>query len=172
MTLSIRRAEPNDADALALVGAATFLESYSGVIDGGALLRHCSEKQTARVYAAALADRDQALWLAEAGPGGAPVGYLHLAPPDLPVETKPGDLEIKRIYVLDKMQRTGLGARLLAACEDEARERGADRVLLGVYKRNAKALGFYERVGFQTCGERAFNVGGVIYNDWVLEKRL
>ncbi len=172
MMLSIRRAEPTDAAALALVGAATFLESYSGVIDGGALVRHCVQKQTEPVYAAALADQKQALWLAEAGPGAAPVGYLHLAPPDLPVPTQAGDLEIKRIYVLDKLQRSGLGAKLLAACEDEARERGAGRVLLGVYKGNAKALGFYERVGFQTCGERTFDVGGTVYNDWVLEKRL
>jgi ribosomal protein S18 acetylase RimI-like enzyme len=170
MTISIRRAASADAPALALVGAATFLESYSGVIDGGALMRHCAEKQTETVYAAALADRDQALWLAEAAPGAAPVGYLHLAPPDLPVETGPDDLEIKRIYVLDKLQRSGLGAQLLAACEGEARARGAARLLLGVYKGNARALSFYDRVGFARCGERAFDVGGTVYQDWVLAK--
>lgn len=170
MTVSIRRARPADAPALTLVGAATFLESYSGVIDGGALMRHCAEKQTEAFYAAALADRDQALWLAEADPGAAPVGYLHLAPPDLPVQTGPHDLEIKRIYVLDKLQRSGLGAQLLAACEAEARARGVARLLLGVYKGNARALGFYDRVGFARCGERAFDVGGTVYQDWVLTK--
>jgi ribosomal protein S18 acetylase RimI-like enzyme len=172
MSLSIRRAEPTDAAALALVGAATFLESYSGVIDGGALIRHCAQKQTEPVYATALADNAQALWIAESTPGASPVGYLHLTPPDLPVEIRDGDLEIKRIYVLDKLQRSGLGRRLLAAAEDEARLRLAPRLLLGVYKGNAKALAFYERVGFVTCGERAFDVGGAIYDDWVLEKRL
>lgn len=172
MTVSTRRATPNDAAALALVGAATFLESYSCVIDGGALMRHCANKQTTPVYAAALDDHQQALWLAEAEPGAAPVGYLHLAPPDLPVATRAGDLEIKRIYVLGKLQGSGLGAQLLAACEDESRRRGASRLLLGVYKGNTKALGFYERVGFSKCGERAFDVGGTVYDDWVLEKRL
>ena len=172
MNTEIRPARPADAAAIALVGAATFLESYAGVIDGGALMRHCAHKQTEAVYAAALADPAQALWIAEAAPGAAPVGYLHLAPPDLPVETRPGDLEIKRIYVLNPLQRSGLGARLLEACDAEARSRGATRVLLGVYKENAKALAFYERTGFSVCGERAFDVGGTVYQDWVLEKRL
>lgn len=172
MSVQVRRATSSDAPALALVGAATFLESYSGVIDGRALMRHCALKQTETVYAAALADAAQALWLAEIEPGAAPVGYLHLAPPDLPVETRPSDLEIKRIYVLGKLQTAGVGARLLAACEAEARRRGAARLLLGVYQGNAKALGFYDRVGFRRCGERRFDVGGAVYQDWVLEKRL
>lgn len=172
MNSEIRPAQGADAAALALVGAATFLESYAGVIDGGALMRHCAQKQTEAVYAAALADPAQALWIAEAAPGAAPVGYLHLAPPDLPIETGVGDLEIKRIYVLSPLHRSGLGARLLEACEAAARARDAHRLLLGVYKNNAKALAFYERTGFTVCGERAFDVGGTVYQDWVLEKRL
>jgi hypothetical protein len=111
MQIDIRPARDGDAQALAVVGTATFLESYAGVIDGGALVRHCADKHTQAAYAAALADPAQALWLAEAAPGAAPVGYLHLAPPDLPVETRAGDLEIKRIYVLSMLQRSGLGAR-------------------------------------------------------------
>lgn len=172
MSFVIRRALTADADAVALVGAATFLESYAGVIDGGALVRHCVQKQTGPVYAAAIADPEHAVWIAETGPGAAPVGYLHMTPPDLPVETHPLDLEIKRIYVLASLQRSGLGLKLLTACEEEARRRGAARLLLGVYKGNAKALGFYERVGFSKCGERAFDVGGTVYDDWVLEKPL
>ena len=172
MTVTVRRAGSGDAPALALVGAATFLESYAGVIDGAALMAHCAQKQTEAVYAAALADEAQALWLAEIAPGAAPAGYLHLAKPDLPVTTGPDDLEIKRIYVLDKLQGTGLGAQLLSDCEAEARRRAAPRLLLGVYKGNTKALGFYARAGFSRCGERQFDVGGVCYDDWVLEKAL
>ena len=172
MHTSLRLATIDDAAALAVVGAATFLESYAGVIDGRALVRHCAQRQTETLYAAALADPAQALWLAELGPGAAPVGYLHMSPPDLPVQTRPDDLEIKRIYVLDRLQRSGLGARLLGACEVEARLRGARRILLGVYKQNAPALAFYERAGFSVCGERAFDVGGTLYQDWVMEKPL
>ncbi|MFW6413297.1 MAG: GNAT family N-acetyltransferase [Oceanicaulis sp.] len=168
MTITVRRAEKSDAQPLALVGAATFLESYAGVIDGAALVRHCATRHTAEFYAAALADSAQALWLAEID--RAPVGYLHLTPPDLPVELSEADLEIKRIYVLSSLHRTGLGRRLLGEAEACARRAGADRLLLGVYKENARALAFYERVGFEIAGERAFDVGGVAYQDWVLAK--
>jgi len=176
MTLSaapaVRQAAPPDAAALAVIGAATFLESYAGVVDGGAVVRHCRERHAEAVYAAALDAPEEALWIAELAPGAAPVGYAHLTAPDLPVETQPHDREIKRIYVLSKLQGSGLGRRLLSAAEEHARARGARRLLLGVYKGNAPALAFYDRVGFERIGERDFDVGGVVYEDWVLAKTL
>lgn len=172
MDIAVRRAHPEDSDALAVVGTATFLESYSGVIDGAGLVRHCAEKQTAPVYAKALADPAQALWLAELAPGASPVGYMHLTAPDLPIETLPTDLEVKRIYVLGKLQGSGLGRRLIALAQEEARARGARRLLLGVYKGNESALAFYDRVGFAIAGERSFDVGGDVYDDWVLAKTI
>ncbi len=172
MKTRLRRAGPEDALPLSVVGTATFLESYAGVIDGSALVRHCGELQSVAAYDKALADSAQALWLAELDPGRAPVGYLHMTKPDLPVETRDGDLEIKRIYVLATQQRAGLGRLLLNAAALFAREQRARRILLGVYKKNAAALAFYDRVGFERVGERAFDVGGVTYQDWVLAKRL
>jgi ribosomal protein S18 acetylase RimI-like enzyme len=172
MSITIRKSVPGDEAALALVGAATFLESYAGVVDGAAIVRHCAERQTPDVYAAALADPRQALWLAEAAPGAAPVGYLHLAPPDLPVETRPGDIEMKRIYVLSKLHRSGLGLMLLQAGLAHARATHCKRMLLGVYKQNARAIGFYEAHGFKSVGERQFDVGGAVYCDWVMAKDL
>jgi len=172
MDFSLRRAHAADAPALALVGSATFLESYAGVVDGGAIIRHCAEQHTAEVYAKALDRPDHALWLAEQAPGAAPVGYLHLTPPDLPVALQPGDVEIKRIYVLASLHRSGLGRRFVEAAVSHAVAMGAPRLLLGVYKGNARALGFYDRMGFEQIGVRQFDVGGRIYDDWVLAKAL
>ena len=168
--IAIRRAGPGDAPALALVGAATFLESYAGVIDGAAVARHCAERQTIGVYDQALSSSDQVLWLAEQAPGAAPVGYLHMTPPDLPVKTGPDDAEIKRIYVLATVQRCGLGRRLLETALDHARAAGKRAVFLGVYKANAKALAFYGAMGFEAVGERTFDVGGRTYHDWVMAR--
>ncbi|TGY90509.1 GNAT family N-acetyltransferase [Marinicauda algicola] len=167
---AIRRCNREDAAALALAGKATFLESYAGVVDGAAIRRHCEERQTAAYYEACLADPAHALWIAEVPPGAAPVGYLHLSPPDLPVQTGPGDIEIKRIYLLSKFHGSGAGRALFEAALEEARARGKTRLLLGVYKQNAKALGFYERMGFTRVGEREFDVGGAVYEDWVLAR--
>lgn len=168
MSISVRQARSGDQDSLALVGAATFLESYSGVVDGGAIIRHCAERHTPSVYAQALKTSGHALWLAEMAPGAAPVGYLHLTPPDLPVETQATDLEIKRIYVLASLHRSGLGRRFVEQAAEHARANAMSRLLLGVYQGNTRALAFYERMGFETIGTRQFDVGGRIYDDWVL----
>lgn len=166
--LTIRRARPGDEAALAIVGAASFLESYAGVVDGQGIIRHCQERHTPQVYASALADPAHALWLAEMAPGAAPVGYLHLAPPDLPVQTGPGDIEIKRIYVLSRLHGTGLGRRLIETALTHARDAEMRNIVLGVYKGNARALAFYGRAGFEALGERSFDVGGSVYCDWVM----
>ncbi|MCC5996243.1 MAG: GNAT family N-acetyltransferase [Oceanicaulis sp.] len=172
MSVLVRKARPGDERALALAGAATFLDSYAGVVDGAAIVRHCAERHTPEVYAAALADPDQALWIAEQAPGGAPVGYLHLTPPDLPVEIRPGDIEMKRIYVLSRLHRSGLGLRLLEAGLAHARAAGRSRILLGVYQGNERALAFYRAQGFTSLGERQFDVGGQVYCDWVMARDL
>lgn len=166
--VTIRPARPGDEAALALVGAASFLESYAGIVDGQGIIRHCQERHTAEVYARALADPSQRLWLAEIAPGGAPVGYLHLAAPDLPVPTGPNDIEIKRIYVLSRLHGTGLGRTLVETALEHARAAGHTSVVLGVYKGNERALAFYGRAGFEALGERQFDVGGNVYCDWVM----
>ncbi len=166
----IRRARSGDENALALIGAATFLESYAGVVDGAAIVRHCAERHSPAVYAAALASADEALWLAEMAPGAAPAGYLHMTAPDLPVPTGPDDIEIKRIYALSRLHGTGLGRRLLEAGLAHARAAGKRAVFLGVYRGNARALAFYGKMGFEAVGEREFDVGGRTYQDWVMAR--
>lgn len=167
--VAIRSCNPRDAEALALVGRATFLESYSEVLPGADILAHCATQHAPELYAAWLARDDHELWIAETA-GGAPVGYVTLNPPDLPVETGPGDVEIKRIYLLSRYHGAGLGAALLATARTGAAARGFDRILLGVFSQNAPAIGFYRRQGFAQVGVRQFQVGANRYDDLVLAR--
>ena len=162
---SLRRAAPGDAEALALVGAATFLETYAGEMPGADIVAHCAARHGAALYAEWL-DRGWATWLAEA-PQGAPLGYAVLAEPDIP-QRGPGDLELKRIYVLSRLHGSGAGQALFGAALEEARARGAPRLLLGAYARNHRALAFYRRCGFREVGSRSFTVGGVTFDDDVV----
>ena len=41
-TWAIREAGEADAAALALIGAATFLETFAGILDGEAIVGHCA----------------------------------------------------------------------------------------------------------------------------------
>lgn len=170
--LQIRRCTSADAPALALIGQCTFLETYADVLPGAAIIAHCAKAHALEQYTAWLADPAYQHWLVEA-PGGAPVGFMLVGPPDLPLEgVSAQDLEIKRIYLLSKFQGGGVGKRLVAEAVGHAAERAATRLLLGVYGKNLAAIGFYQRSGFTKVGTRTFNVGGNLYDDFIMGRTL
>lgn len=170
-TVRVRAAGPGDAARLSLLGRATFLESYAHLLPVEDILAHAEHQHDPAVYARWLADPACRLWLAEAAPGGAPVGYLVATPPDLPLpDIGPRDLEIRRIYLLHRFHRLGLGRWLMEEALAVAREAGVARVLLGVYSRNEGALAFYERMGFTHAGTRQFRVGANEYHDYILQR--
>jgi GNAT superfamily N-acetyltransferase len=154
------------------VGQATFLETFSGILDGGAIIEHCRHAHSAAQYHHWLADADAAVWLAELTPGNAPVGYLVLARPELPAADVARDLELKRIYLLGRYHGGGTGKRLLGQAIEHATLAGAARLLLGVYAGNASAIGFYRQQGFTNLTQRQFNVGGRAYDDNVMSLAL
>lgn len=163
-TFVIRPADAADVARLALIGSATFLETFAGVIEGCALLEHCRTQHSEASYAQYLARGAQA-WLAEAG--GAPIGYALLAEPELEV-AQPGDRELKRIYALSRFHGGGAGADLLDAAVSAADQ--SERLLLGVKADNARAIAFYEKNGFAKIATRRFDVGGTLYDDIVLAR--
>ena len=167
-TWTIREAGEDDVAALALIGAATFLETFAGILDGAAITGHCAAQHSEAAYRAYLASGARA-WLAEAQPGGAPIGFALVASPDLAVAEE-GDIELKRIYSLSRFHGSGLGAALMR--EAIAAAQGHRRLLLGVYARNERALAFDRTQGFADLGTRRFNVGGKLYDDRVLARPL
>jgi diamine N-acetyltransferase len=168
MTFTIKPCQTGDGARLASVAQATFLETYSGIVDGGDILAHNQRTHAPEAYEALLTDPDVALFLAVVEPGQAPIGYAMLTPPDLPVETGPGDVELKRIYALHRFHGVGVGPALMAAAREAATERGGKRLLLGAYGQNHRAIAFYRRNGFEQVGTRRFQVGANVYDDVVL----
>lgn len=62
-----------------------------------------------------------------------------------------GDLaELKRLYVLEAYHGQGIGYRLVQALLAHARREGFRRVRLLTDVKQARAVGFYRRVGFHT----------------------
>jgi len=170
MDWSVRKAGNDDADRLALIGSATFLETFAGILDGDAIVAHCAKEHSASAYRA-YAEAGAHAWLAEMEPGGAPIGFALVGTANLP-GARPEDLELKRIYTLSRCHGLGVGAALMNAAADHARHRRAARLLLGVYAGNDRAMAFYKKNGFVRIADRQFQVGDRHYDDVVLAKPL
>lgn len=169
--VSLRSCGPAEAQALALVGAATFLETFAGILEGEHILEHCARKHSAESYRSLLAEPLAAAWLAEVR--SAPVGYALVTPPvELPVPLEQDDLELKRIYLLSRFQGIGIGLQLMECAREYARTHGAQRLLLAVYQGNPRAIAFYRRRGFAEVGTRTFHIGQGTYHDLILAANL
>lgn len=185
--VSLRRATPEDTEALALLGAATFLEAFTWMLPGADIVTHCTHHHTPEAYRTYLAKSDTRITLAVTA-GGAPVGYAMLTTPDLPsFDVHPGDLELKRIYlfsrfrsartpVLDPAGQTIPGLRLGQALMDaalaDARALNATRLLLGTHEGNQRAIAFYRRNDFAEAGTRTFQVGSQCCCDLIFARNL
>ena len=188
--VQFRQCSADDAATLAIVGAATFLEAFAGRLPGEAILGHCARNHTEAAYARFFAQPGTHAWIAEALPGGAPVGYALVTVPDFsPDLVRPGDAELKRIYVFSRFYRSAsvvdeshtaseqdiprtAGQQLMNLAIAAASSQDSRRLLLGVHRENARALAFYKRNRFKPVGVRTFQVGPSTFDDLVLARQL
>lgn len=168
----LRRATAADAPAVAMVAAASFLETFAGILPGNDIVAHCARNSSPEKFAAWADDPGSVVSVAEHPVGQAPVGYSVITRPDLPIDPLPGDIELRRIYTLSVARRTGLGHRLMTLALADSAALGGRRVLLGVLGTNMQARAFYERQGFALAGTRRFNVGAGWYDDVIYARAL
>jgi diamine N-acetyltransferase len=168
--LRLRRAGVADAERLALIGPATFLETFADDHDIDQVLAFVRETHSAAWYADALARPGTAAWLVEEAVG-CPVGYAMSQAAALPDTDPATDYELKRIYLLSKWKGRGWGAQLHDAVEAEARARGARRLILSVYVTNFAAQRFYAARGYVQVGRWLFD-GFDASEDFIYAKSL
>lgn len=166
-----RAATADDAEALAYLGAATFIATFAFDHPGKPLIEHLRTEHSAGYYAQALERSDVEIVIGET-PLGAPVGYAVLTAPAHPELQQDGDIELKRIYLLGPWQGGGNGTALLNQAFAIAHKRGAKRMLLAVYENNDRAVAFYKRAGFIAIGETVFMVGQVPFRDMVYARMM
>lgn len=166
-----RKAGPEDAEALAYLGAATFLATFAVDHPGKPLIEHLKHTHSIAYYAAKLANPDVDIIVGET-PLGAPVGYVMMVPPEHPELQRDGDIELKRIYLLPGWQGGGNGRALMEQALKVAEAKAAKRVLLAVYESNDRAVAFYEKAGFRHIGETIFMVGDVPFRDMVYAREM
>ena len=174
----IRRATPEDADALGRIGRRTFVDTFGHLYPDEDLQAFLRESHEPGAYARYLADDRYALWLLEDdacpehGRRGQAVGYALAGPCGLPhADVAPGDGELKRLYVLSSLQNGGWGGRLFQATLDWLERDGPRTLWISVWSENHGAQRFYARHGFEKAGEYEFPVGRVRDREFMFRRR-
>jgi GNAT superfamily N-acetyltransferase len=98
------------------------------------------------------------------------VGYVQAGPCALPhLEVTPRCGEVKRLYVREETQGSGLGTRLLAAALEWLGAPGR-RLWIGVWSQNLGAQRLYARHGFERVGAYQFPVGNTLDDEFILSR--
>lgn len=167
----LRTALPADAERLAALAAQTFRDTFAddnSPEDMEAYVRAAFSPEFVR---AELADGANAFLLAFASDAEQPAGYAKLRSGTVdPGVTGPNPIELQRLYVDRSALGHGIGAALLQACLESARSTGHRTLWLGVWERNARAISFYEKWGFETVGEHVFRLGSDEQRDLIMER--
>lgn len=98
------------------------------------------------------------------------LGYMKLNEGSAQTEEREDQaLEVERIYVDAGFHGLGLGKMMIQKALEVARSKNKERLWLGVWEHNPKAIQFYERQGFKKNGTHTFYIGGEAQVDWVME---
>jgi GNAT superfamily N-acetyltransferase len=169
--LRIRIAGAGDAELIADLARRTFYETFAAVNTAENMRIYLEEQYTREKAMAEVVAPGRIYLLAYLGDEVA--GYASLRESESPkgLEGK-RTIEIGQLYAEQKMIGKGVGAFLMQACLDTARETGADWVWLGVWEHNHRAKAFYAKWGFEPFGEHVFFVGLDAQLDWLMRKKL
>jgi len=169
MSLAIRRATVEDAPTLSSLATATFVETFGHLYPVEDLQAFLDDAYAVDKQAVILAHPDYAVWLLEAD--GRAVGHCAAGPCGLPhADVRPGDGELKRLYVLREFQNGGEGRRLMDTAMDWLLRAGPRALWLGVWSENVGAQRFYARYGFHKVGTYEFPVGRVRDLEFILRR--
>jgi ribosomal protein S18 acetylase RimI-like enzyme len=164
--VTISFASESDALRLSVLAANLFHQTYTDSMPADALKTHIAEDFGVAQQRAELLDTNITTLLVEIE--NELVGYAQIRLKPIPV-TVDYDVtaELWRIYVDKSCHGLGVGRQLLCRVGEIALERSHDKIWLGVWEHNEKAIVFYKKLGFSVVGQHVFNLGGEVQNDFV-----
>lgn len=138
---------PADREGKAYVHHRAWIEAYTGLMDPRILEEHTLE----RCRNIAFRHPENTLVLLDRERDDRVAGFACYVPKARDFVSVPEAAEISALYVLAEYQGRGLGRILMEACLARLRR---SRTALFVLQGNAKAIGFYEHMGFHMTGHR------------------
>ena len=167
--MTVRRAQPEDAQAIAAIHVHSWQKAYRGIVPQSYLDSHTIEART-KVWQENLEQRTSDTWVAEED--GEVLGWIS-AGRSRDSDASPSSGELWAMYVDPQHWRGGIGRLLWHEAEGHLRTVGFSEVTLWVLKENAQAIAFYESNGFiiEPGREKAITRGGAELLEIRLRKR-
>lgn len=171
MNISLRRAVENEAEAVAELGRATFLEKWKDGYSAEDMDNYLREAFAVEFIRRELIDPSITYLLAEvdgklAGYGKLVRGKFHAVLGNEPV------IELERLYFFSDYHATGLAQQVMNHLLEIAREENWKLIVLGVDINNHRAINFYTKYGFETFDKKIFRVGKVEDTDQLMKLSL
>lgn len=165
--ISVRAGSPDDAELLSRLGAATFYEAFAADNSPEDMTAYLASAFSPELQAAELQSPDTLFLIATSG--NETVGYAKLQTSDAP-ECVGGarPIEVVRFYVDSAWHGRGVSHALMKEAIAHAAGAGHDVVWLGVWEKNARAIAFYQKWGFEVVGSKPFQVGSDLQTDYVM----
>jgi ribosomal protein S18 acetylase RimI-like enzyme len=169
--IALRRATVADAARLAAFAATAFRDTFAAENRPDDMAAYLAEAFGEPQQRAELTDPQCTVFLAERD--GDIVGYAMLRDGPSPACVHdPSTIEIARLYAGQRWIGAGVGTLLMQRCLVEAASRGRRTIWLGVWERNVRAIGFYQRWHFSVVGSQPFQLGSDRQNDRVMVRRV
>lgn len=169
--IEIKEAGADDAQLISVLATATFYEAYFEQDESRNLANYIREAFDLEVIRTDLTDPDATFYIVYLDTKACGFAKLVKNSTADGVTTR-NTIELKRIYILERVLGKGVGSILLNHCLDESRRQGFETLWLGVWDENLKAQRFYDRHGFKQVGSVSMPYGAVVGTNFVMEKKL
>ena len=171
VAILIRKADKNDAAAIAAISRKTFYDTFAGHNTPENMHLFMNEQFTEEQLIAEVGAEGNIFLVAIAE--GEMAGYAFLRQ----VVNPPGlgnvpAIELARIYSLQSMIGRGVGKALMQKCIEVAVAQGKKVLWLGVWEHNQRAIEFYTRWGFEQFSSHDFVLGTDVQTDWMMKKAI
>ncbi|HSS60511.1 MAG TPA: GNAT family N-acetyltransferase [Candidatus Limnocylindrales bacterium] len=160
MITTVRRAEGQDAAAIAAVHVASWRTTYRGLLPED-FLASLSDAGYEERWQRTLLDGSGRVYVAE--DRGRVVGFASGGPERAGEDGYAG--ELYAIYILDEAQGRGHGRRLVQAVAQGLREMALGNMIVWVLRDNHPARHFYERLGGVYVRSQPITIGSTLLQE-------
>lgn len=155
---------------LAEIGASTFYETFRPHNTEEDMQQYLATTYTPELVKANLNKAGIHYFLGYLG--GLDQGYVKLIENPVGLNLTGKVMELEKIYLRATAQGSGLATALMQLAIEKSRALGFEKLYLGVWQENERALAFYKKMGFEVFDTRKFQLGTRLCEDYLLYIRL